>query len=70
MYAYIMRLPHLNIVIIFFKTKCNTKSIYIKLKINLVEIDEDIYKEKKSPIHLYCDNSVTYSGHFQDFRPG
>jgi len=41
------------------------------MKITLVEMYENFYKDKKkSPIHLYCDISVTYCGHFQDFRPG
>ena len=39
------------------------------MKINLVEMYEDIYKGKKSTIPL-CDTSVTYCGKFQDFRPG
>ena len=39
----------------------------VGMKINLVEMYEDIYKGKKSPIP--CDTCVTYCGQFQDFRP-
>ena len=52
MYAYLMRYCLICIVYFIFETKCDTKSISLNMKINLVEIDEDIYKGKKSPIHL------------------
>ena len=48
MYAYLMRLPNLHLLFIF-ETKCNTKSISVSIKINLVEMYEDIYKGKKVP---------------------
>ena len=52
MYTYLMRYCLICIFYFIFETKCNTKSISLKMKINLVEIDEDIYKGKKRPIHL------------------
>ena len=54
--AYLMRYCLICIFYFIFKTKCNTKSISLNVKIKLVKNYEDIYKGKKSPIHLQCDN--------------